>query len=123
MAWFYWFRRRWTARVRYYTAFTFKVAIPSFFMALAAVWFYGGFRDFSLQRLIDSTHVAMPKITIPGSLGLCLIKGNISDKGERIYHVPGGRYYDATVIELSKGERWFCSEAEARAAGWRKSKL
>jgi endonuclease YncB( thermonuclease family) len=52
----------------------------------------------------------------------CAIKGNISSSGERIYHVPGGSYYDATKIDLSKGERWFCSEAEAQAAGWRKSK-
>lgn len=48
----------------------------------------------------------------------CVIKGNISSSG-RIYHVPGGRDYDATVITPSRGERWFCSEAEARAAGWR----
>ena len=53
----------------------------------------------------------------------CAIKGNISSKGEKIYHVPGGRYYDRTVINPSRGERMFCSEAEARAAGWRRSKL
>ena len=52
----------------------------------------------------------------------CHIKGNISSKSERIYHVPGGQYYDRTKIDPSKGERWFCSEAEARAAGWRRSK-
>ncbi len=52
----------------------------------------------------------------------CLIKGNISRSGERIYHVPGGRWYDATRIDPRKGERWFCSEAEARAAGWRRAK-
>ncbi len=53
----------------------------------------------------------------------CIIKGNISyNTGERIYHVPGGNYYDATVINTGQGERWFCSEAEAQAAGWRKSK-
>ena len=57
------------------------------------------------------------------AVSLCLIKGSISSKGERIYHVPGGLYYDATVIDTSKGERWFCTEAEAVAAGWRKSKL
>lgn len=51
----------------------------------------------------------------------CRIKGNISRKGERVYHVPGGRYYERTRIDLSKGERWFCSEAQARAAGWRRS--
>jgi len=53
----------------------------------------------------------------------CVIKGNISSKGERIYHVPGGRYYGATVIDAAKGERWFCTEAEAVAAGWRRSKI
>lgn len=52
----------------------------------------------------------------------CRIKGNISSKGERIYHVPGQRYYDQTKISPNKGERWFCSEAEARNAGWRRSK-
>ncbi len=54
--------------------------------------------------------------------GKCLIKGNISSKGERIYHVPGGQYYSRTKISTAKGERWFCTEAEARAAGWRASK-
>ncbi|MEQ8354646.1 MAG: thermonuclease family protein [Kiloniellaceae bacterium] len=52
----------------------------------------------------------------------CNIKGNISyNTGERIYHLPGGEYYSRTKISPSKGERWFCSEAEARAAGWRRS--
>lgn len=53
-----------------------------------------------------------------GETGQCLIKGNISENG-RIYHVPGSRNYDATRIDESKGEWWFCTEAEARAAGWR----
>jgi endonuclease YncB( thermonuclease family) len=52
----------------------------------------------------------------------CRIKGNISMKGERIYHVPGGEFYDGTQIHESKGERWFCSESEAQAAGWRRSR-
>ena len=52
----------------------------------------------------------------------CRIKGNISSKGKRIYHVPGQKYYDKTRIRTSAGERWFCSEADARAAGWRKSR-
>lgn len=49
----------------------------------------------------------------------CNIKGNISSKGERIYHLPGQEHYGRTKISTSKGERWFCSEAEARSAGWR----
>jgi endonuclease YncB( thermonuclease family) len=48
----------------------------------------------------------------------CVIKGNISKNGQ-IYHVPGQEYYTATRINLAKGERWFCSERDARAAGWR----
>ena len=53
----------------------------------------------------------------------CGIKGNVSSSGERIYHMPSQEYYDATEISSSKGEKWFCSEAEARGAGWRKSKV
>lgn len=53
----------------------------------------------------------------------CNIKGNISSDDEKIYHVPGGKYYDKTKIDTSKGERYFCSEAEAQAAGWRASKV
>lgn len=52
----------------------------------------------------------------------CNIKGNISiNSGERIFHVPGQHYYSATKISPQYGERWFCSEQEARAAGWRKA--
>lgn len=53
----------------------------------------------------------------------CNIKGNVSTRGERIYHVPGQKYYQETRISASHGERWFCSEDEARAAGWRKSRV
>jgi endonuclease YncB( thermonuclease family) len=55
--------------------------------------------------------------------GDCKIKGNISTKGVRIYHVPGQKYYNSTRINAAKGERWFCSEAAARAAGWRKARV
>jgi endonuclease YncB( thermonuclease family) len=53
----------------------------------------------------------------------CAIKGNISSDGERIYHVPGQRYYGVTRINASTGERWFCTEAEAHTAGWRRSRV
>jgi len=49
----------------------------------------------------------------------CRIKGNINQKGERIFHVPGSRDYERTRLNESEGERWFCSESEAIAAGWR----
>ena len=60
---------------------------------------------------------ARPAPAAPPQSG-CIIKGNISAKGRRIYHVPGQEDYAATRIDTSKGERWFCSTAEARAAGW-----
>lgn len=49
----------------------------------------------------------------------CKIKGNISSKGARIYHIPGSKWYSRTKINKAQGERWFCSEKEALAAGWR----
>lgn len=53
----------------------------------------------------------------------CTIKGNVSiNSGERIYHVPGQEFYADTKISPRYGERWFCSEAEARSAGWRKAR-
>ena len=53
--------------------------------------------------------------------GACNIKGNISrNSGRRIYHVPGDPDYARTRISTSHGERWFCTESEARAAGWRR---
>lgn len=48
----------------------------------------------------------------------CPIKGNISKNGQ-IYHAPWSPWYSRTKISLGKGERWFCNEAEAVAAGWR----
>ena len=51
----------------------------------------------------------------------CQIKGNISANGARIYHLPGQEFYQRTVIRPEQGERWFCSEAQARASGWRRA--
>lgn len=50
-----------------------------------------------------------------------VIKGNISNSGEKIYHLPGGAYYDQVKIDEAAGERFFESEEEAIAAGWRKA--
>lgn len=52
----------------------------------------------------------------------CVIKGNISiSTGNKLYHLPGMEDYDATVISPEKGERWFCTEAEAISQGWKKA--
>lgn len=50
------------------------------------------------------------------------VKGNISvSSGAKLYHVPGMRDYEITVIDLGRGERWFRTEEEAIANGWRRA--
>lgn len=51
----------------------------------------------------------------------CSIKGNINTDGKRIYHLETCPFYGRTLIDASAGERWFCTEAEATAAGWLKA--
>jgi hypothetical protein len=53
----------------------------------------------------------------PQPSGSCRIKGNHSRKGEWIYHLPGMPYYEQT-----RAEAIFCTEAQARAAGYRRSR-
>lgn len=47
----------------------------------------------------------------------CAIKGNQSRHGDWIYHLPGVPNYEKTGAKAM-----FCSEAEARAAGYRRSR-
>jgi hypothetical protein len=58
-------------------------------------------------------------VTPPSKASGCNIKGNISAGGDRIYHLPGTRDYERTRINDRTGERLFCSEDDAKAAGWR----
>lgn len=46
----------------------------------------------------------------------CVIKGNRGSHGW-IYHLPGMPYYNAT-----HAEEWFCTEAQAQAAGYRRAR-
>lgn len=50
----------------------------------------------------------------------CSIKGNI-DRTKKTYHMPGCTQYPFTVVEEDVGEQWFCTEKEAREAGFVKS--
>jgi endonuclease YncB( thermonuclease family) len=51
----------------------------------------------------------------------CAIKGNVSRAG-LIYHMPWNPWYQKVNMSPDKGTRWFCSEDEALAAGWRAAK-
>jgi len=75
--------------------------------------------DWRKGKRLVTTDQTTPTVQAPGG---CVIKGNISSSGSKIFHVPGGRYYEQTRIDEGKGERWFCSEDDAKIAGWRQSK-
>lgn len=52
----------------------------------------------------------------------CIIKGNISESSYgRNYFVVGCPNYDRIKIDTRKGEAYFCTEAEAEAAGFTRS--
>jgi hypothetical protein len=93
-----------------------KVTLLSGAIAAIAV----GMADHVAAPAPDTATPASNRVAALGAA--CDIKGNISyGTGERIYHVRGQERYDGTVITASKGERWFCSEPEAQAAGWRRA--
>jgi len=48
----------------------------------------------------------------------CPIKGLITGEG-RVYVLPWSPDYDRGRIQKTRGERWFCSEREAEAAGFK----
>ncbi len=48
------------------------------------------------------------------------VKGNISSKGNKTYHIPGCPQYQDVKINRP-GERLFRTEKEATAAGWKKA--
>jgi endonuclease YncB( thermonuclease family) len=48
----------------------------------------------------------------------CNVKGALGPAGAAIYYVPTDHDYANVTIERARGERMFCSDEEARAAGW-----
>lgn len=61
------------------------------------------------------------QVTNPDSK-TCVIKGNlrIPGNGNKTYHFPGCGNYNQTLIELYKGDKWFCTEAQAKKEGFAK---
>jgi len=58
----------------------------------------------------------------PNSKEGCRIKGNVDESGHRWYHLPHFRHYNQVVISPEKADRWFCTEAEAIEAGFKKAR-
>lgn len=85
---------------------------------------YTNYDGGTVADCISAMHSKAASVPVPPGKksGDCQIKGNISSGNKRIYHVPGSASYADTSINKSTGERWFCSEEEAQAAGWRAPK-
>ena len=64
----------------------------------------------------SATRTRLAPKAVKNYSGGCVIKGNHSRRGDWIYHLPGMPYYSQT-----RAEQMFCSEAEAQAAGYRRS--
>jgi len=67
---------------------------------------------------VRNTPVRRPAFAA-SQLQTCIIKGNVSTNG-RIYHLPGQRYYEQVTMRGGEA-RWFCTEAQAQKAGWRRA--
>src|SRR5262245_43285402 len=50
----------------------------------------------------------------------CPIKGQVTGQ-ERVYVLPGTPDYQRVRVQTSRGDRWFCSEQEAAAAGFKEA--
>lgn len=59
-----------------------------------------------------------PHVEADGWGRQCNVKGSITLGGHQLYYVPTDDNYQDLTIDPSKGERLFCSDEEARAAGW-----
>jgi endonuclease YncB( thermonuclease family) len=68
------------------------------------------------ERLARANAYSAPEQVYRNKFG-CAIKGNRNRKGQWIYHLPGKPHYDKT-----RPEELFCTESDARNAGYRRSK-
>lgn len=57
------------------------------------------------------------KLALKQSPPSCPIKGKVTNEGG-FYHTPWSPSYSRIKIDRVKGDRWFCSEAQAIRAGW-----
>ena len=49
----------------------------------------------------------------------CAFKATVDRKGSRIYFSPWSPWYRKFDMDLARGDKWFCSEPEEIAAGWK----
>ncbi|MFH1402091.1 MAG: thermonuclease family protein [Patescibacteria group bacterium] len=82
----------------------------------------GMWKDCDYQEQIDEETAKLREQNTEPANQECIIKGNISDAGYgKTYLLPGCDNYTRTIIDIKKGESYFCTEQEAQAAGFRKA--
>jgi endonuclease YncB( thermonuclease family) len=62
-----------------------------------------------------------PEIKASDWVRRCTIKGVVGPAGARTYYVPTDREYPEVSVDPGGDGRMFCSDEEARAAGWSRS--
>lgn len=75
------------------------------------------YRTAQREEITPSAPPAQARTVTQVSPIACAIKGNRGRRGEWIYHLPGMPSYDQT-----RAEEMFCTEAEAQAGGYRRSR-
>ncbi|ANU19815.1 nuclease [Planococcus plakortidis] len=78
------------------------------------IWEY---ENYSTDRGFNEDAYRHKETDIQTDDGDCRIKGNINRSGNKIYHMPGTPSYEGT-----NPEQWFCTEQQARDAGFRSSR-
>lgn len=106
-------------------ATTFTVRIPPASLALATPW-EGGPPQATFEAEVGATAIAIATVEAPQEETTpvaeeCLIKANVGRNRSAIYHMPTGAYYDLIKIDPNQGDRYYCTEEEAVADGFRKS--
>lgn len=48
----------------------------------------------------------------------CVVKGDIENDGTRYFYLPNDEGYARVNVNVARGDRWFCTQADAQGAGW-----
>ena len=87
--------------------------------ALIPMIVVGGIALFS-DRLLSQNITPKPGCNIKGNISWSTDKKLDRISENKLYHLPGMKDYEITKISRT-GERWFCTESEAIANGWKKA--
>ncbi len=78
--------------------------------------------NYSASAIFKAEELDIELVYVKYDRNYSMIKCNINDKSERIYHLPFDPYYDKVKIDLHKSEFYAHSVEEAEKAGFRRSK-